>query len=698
MAVPAVTETEPQHVLPQHPFPLPKMWPPVPRVHLGNLGIEYLHSGRTGRAEILEHALHGTRTRQIVTANARVLCAGRQGHPLSRCCGRKRVHLRRREAAGMGSRPTRAYEGAAHRRHRPRLRTCAERARPKGCGCASWWKTGDGQAIRVDSLGEISRDGGRGGELPEVWLSVQQETLMQALDEIRKAKPHVLFLALGAPKQEFFIGEHIRPLGIPLAIGIGGSFELLAGICTALRSGCRTPDSSGLFDWRRSREGFGSVISSETSVSLESDEVESCAELQDARTGRRMKRRILFLHLGNDFGGIEVYLSNLAALLRADAEIVALCSHPQLNERLQAQAVDVVRLPSMKGPLRAVRFLLAAALLPFLVWKHRIDTVHINGHWESMLLGPARLLGCRAITTRHQTWDIPLRHWWHAPIRSLSSLVYNFNARFANLVISGIGSGGIRGAPRRCRQQNIVIPNWISCSPRLVQRVNHQGKTRLLFIGRLVVFKGLSTSAGGHPGHTRSFAHRGGRRRDAGAVSEAGAGLDVCFAGFHQDVQPFYDSADIFVMPLIGLEGLPLVSLEAMGNGLPCLFSDLPVHIEITDAGRTARLFRTGDATDLKQQLRSLIADEKQREQLACAAYERVRHSTPQKQRMAAISWPSISHPPLFPSPSLSGCSADALGSYLPRRPPATQRNVYSRTGDRITPLSTRLRWSSRSG
>ena len=101
------------------------------------------------------------------------------------------------------------------------------------------------------------------------------------------------------------------------------------------------------------------------------------------------KRRILFLHLGHNFGGVEVYLGNLAKLLREDAEVVALCSHPELIERLQAQSVQVLKFPELAGPLRGMRFLLAAVLLPFVVWKHRIDTVHINGHWESILLGPA---------------------------------------------------------------------------------------------------------------------------------------------------------------------------------------------------------------------------------------------------------------------------------------------------------------------
>jgi N-acetylglucosaminyldiphosphoundecaprenol N-acetyl-beta-D-mannosaminyltransferase len=56
-----------------------------------------------------------------------------------------------------------------------------------------------------------------------------EEQLRIALEEIRRAKPAILFVALGAPKQELFINEHIRPLGVPVAIGIGGSFEMIAG-------------------------------------------------------------------------------------------------------------------------------------------------------------------------------------------------------------------------------------------------------------------------------------------------------------------------------------------------------------------------------------------------------------------------------------------------------------------------------------
>jgi N-acetylglucosaminyldiphosphoundecaprenol N-acetyl-beta-D-mannosaminyltransferase len=48
--------------------------------------------------------------------------------------------------------------------------------------------------------------------------------------QIRAARPHLLFVALGAPKQEYWMYEHSRSLGVPIAMGVGGSFEMVGGI------------------------------------------------------------------------------------------------------------------------------------------------------------------------------------------------------------------------------------------------------------------------------------------------------------------------------------------------------------------------------------------------------------------------------------------------------------------------------------
>jgi N-acetylglucosaminyldiphosphoundecaprenol N-acetyl-beta-D-mannosaminyltransferase len=53
--------------------------------------------------------------------------------------------------------------------------------------------------------------------------------LNEVLSEIKRSRPAILFVALGAPFQEFFIQDHIRPMNIPVAVGIGGSLDIIAG-------------------------------------------------------------------------------------------------------------------------------------------------------------------------------------------------------------------------------------------------------------------------------------------------------------------------------------------------------------------------------------------------------------------------------------------------------------------------------------
>jgi N-acetylglucosaminyldiphosphoundecaprenol N-acetyl-beta-D-mannosaminyltransferase len=47
---------------------------------------------------------------------------------------------------------------------------------------------------------------------------------------IRAAKPHVVLVAYGAPKQEFWIARNLAHLDVPVAIGVGGSFDFIAGV------------------------------------------------------------------------------------------------------------------------------------------------------------------------------------------------------------------------------------------------------------------------------------------------------------------------------------------------------------------------------------------------------------------------------------------------------------------------------------
>ena len=49
------------------------------------------------------------------------------------------------------------------------------------------------------------------------------------LERIRQAKPDILMVAFGNPKQEKWIRMHAKRLGVPVSIGIGGSMDMLVG-------------------------------------------------------------------------------------------------------------------------------------------------------------------------------------------------------------------------------------------------------------------------------------------------------------------------------------------------------------------------------------------------------------------------------------------------------------------------------------
>lgn len=49
------------------------------------------------------------------------------------------------------------------------------------------------------------------------------------IEKIRHSCPDILFIALGSPRQEFWIHRHLEALNVPVCLGVGGSFDLIVG-------------------------------------------------------------------------------------------------------------------------------------------------------------------------------------------------------------------------------------------------------------------------------------------------------------------------------------------------------------------------------------------------------------------------------------------------------------------------------------
>jgi N-acetylglucosaminyldiphosphoundecaprenol N-acetyl-beta-D-mannosaminyltransferase len=60
------------------------------------------------------------------------------------------------------------------------------------------------------------------------YFSLQDEN--EIIADINSKSPDILFVALGAPKQEYWINQKRDTLKVPVCMGVGGSFDVIAGI------------------------------------------------------------------------------------------------------------------------------------------------------------------------------------------------------------------------------------------------------------------------------------------------------------------------------------------------------------------------------------------------------------------------------------------------------------------------------------
>ena len=69
-----------------------------------------------------------------------------------------------------------------------------------------------------------------GTHCPPYGFESQPKELALINSKIKAAAPDILFVGLGAPKQEKWIYDNYQELGVPVSLGIGVSFELVANM------------------------------------------------------------------------------------------------------------------------------------------------------------------------------------------------------------------------------------------------------------------------------------------------------------------------------------------------------------------------------------------------------------------------------------------------------------------------------------
>ncbi len=342
------------------------------------------------------------------------------------------------------------------------------------------------------------------------------------------------------------------------------------------------------------------------------------------------RKRVLLVDLGAPWGGVETYIEHLADLLSDTCELYCICALPRLEETLRQRGVHVVCLPFLYTRFaKAARLIVAFPILIYLIARYGIRTVQFNGYLESWYIPFVRALGCRVVRTAHGPSEIDRYKWYRAPHMYIPRLGSMISVRFASHVVC------VSEAVRTDTEKYIeggrlsVVPNWVQQSSSVTGISPDRAPAspqQVLYVGRLEEYKGvhlLLLAARALPFPVRLVIVGVGKYR--AALEKLAIGLDVTFMGFQGEPARFYQEADVFVNPSLGPEGLPITSLEAMAAGVPCIFSDLPVHTEISEGGQAAALFRCGDERELGSVLASVLDQPMYRQRLRTVAQEVIR-------------------------------------------------------------------------
>ena len=107
---------------------------------------------------------------------------------------------------------------------------------------------------------------------------------------------------------------------------------------------------------------------------------------------------------------------------------------------------------------------------------------------------------------------------------------------------------------------------------------------------------------------------------------DLGCAEHVEWAGYQENVAPYYANADLFLMPSYW-EGCPTALLEAMSWGLPIVASDIPGIAEVARPNQEALLTPPRDPALLTAALRRLLRNPQMAENLGKSARQRILES-----------------------------------------------------------------------
>ena len=335
-----------------------------------------------------------------------------------------------------------------------------------------------------------------------------------------------------------------------------------------------------------------------------------------------------YLPLG---GGAERLVATLAPLLRRqDVEIVVVTRrYPGLAPFESINGVPVHRLP-IPGPkpVAALSFTLTA--LP-LLQRLRPDVIHAHELLSPSTIAVAakRLLGGIPIVA------MPHRGGYLGDIDKLQERLLG-KQRLALLrrhvdafvTISREIDAELDGAGVP-PWQRVPIPNGVdtrrfeplpAAARQTLRRQLDLPQTPIaIFVGRMVAEKCIDhliavwpAVRAAHPDACLLLLGTGPQEEALRQAATAG----IRFTGRVEDVAPFLQAADLFVLPS-ATEGLSVALLEAMATGLPPIATAVGGTPDLIEHGQNGWLIPAGDPAALQNAIVALFADPQQRQRMS---------------------------------------------------------------------------------
>ncbi len=351
--------------------------------------------------------------------------------------------------------------------------------------------------------------------------------------------------------------------------------------------------------------------------------------------------RVLHLHSGNLYGGVETLLATLAreaSRCPALEHSFALCFEGRLSEELRAASASPVHMLGATRVRSPLSMRSARRTLARLLERGGFDACICHSSWSQSIFAPVVRRAAR----------LPLVFWMHAPASGTHWLERWARRTAPDLVVcnSRFTTESARRLYPRTRAEVVYYP-VSDVGARLPQQAfrasvraelgTPEGMTIIAQVGRMEPLKG-------HAMHLEALGllkdvpgwvcwQVGGAQRPFEAeylaelkrlAAHLGIAERVVFLGERKDVPRLLAAANIYCQPNAAPETFGLTFIESLRAGLPVVTTAIGGALEIVDDS-CGILVPHGDARSLAASLRTLIEQPAVRLELGSRGPARVR-------------------------------------------------------------------------